>query len=105
MIEFKNVVKDFPNGIRAVDNLSLHIPEGEICVLIGPSGCGKTTSMRMINRLASITSGTILINGRDNKELPAEELRRNIGYAIQQIGLFPHMTVAQNIAVVPHLLG
>ncbi len=104
MIEFVNVVKDWPSGIRAVDNLSLHIPEGEICVLIGPSGCGKTTSMRMINRLTSITQGTILINGRDNQELRAEELRRNIGYAIQQIGLFPHMTVSENIAVVPNLL-
>lgn len=104
MIEFVNVVKDWPSGIRAVDNLNLHIPEGEICVLIGPSGCGKTTSMRMINRLTTITHGSILVNGRDNKDLKAEELRRNIGYAIQQIGLFPHMTVAQNIAIVPNLL-
>jgi osmoprotectant transport system ATP-binding protein len=105
MIEFINVVKDYPNGFRAVDNLNLRVPSGEICVLIGPSGCGKTTTMRMINRLISITKGQILIEGRDINELPAEELRRKIGYAIQQIGLFPHMTVSQNIAVVPRLLG
>jgi osmoprotectant transport system ATP-binding protein len=104
MIEFKNVVKQFPNGFRAVDNLNLMIHEGEICVLIGPSGCGKTTSMRMVNRLISITSGEILINGQPNTELPTEELRRQIGYAIQQIGLLPHMTVADNIAIVPRLL-
>ncbi len=104
MIEFKNVVKQYPNGFRAVDNLNLQVHEGEICVLIGPSGCGKTTSMRMINRLISITSGEILINGQPNTELPAEDLRRQIGYAIQQIGLLPHMTVADNIAIVPRLL-
>jgi len=104
MIEFKNVVKQYPNGFRAVDNLNLNIHEGEICVLIGPSGCGKTTSMRMINRLIDITGGEILINGQPNTELPAEELRRQIGYAIQQIGLLPHMTIADNIAIVPRLL-
>ena len=104
MIEFKNVVKQYPNGFRAVDNLNLFVPEGEICVLIGPSGCGKTTSMRMINRLTSITKGEILIDGQPNVELPVEELRRQIGYAIQQIGLLPHMTIAENIAIVPHLL-
>ncbi|QPC81268.1 betaine/proline/choline family ABC transporter ATP-binding protein [Phototrophicus methaneseepsis] len=104
MIEFKNVVKQYPNGFRAVDDLNLLVPEGEICVLIGPSGCGKTTSMRMINRLISITSGEILIDGQPNTELPAEELRRQIGYAIQQIGLLPHMTIADNIALVPRLL-
>lgn len=104
MIEFKNVVKQYPNGFRAVDNLNLLVPEGEICVLIGPSGCGKTTSMRMINRLIDITSGEILIDGRPNSELPVEELRRNIGYAIQQIGLLPHMTILDNIAIVPRLL-
>ncbi|NDJ60028.1 MAG: ATP-binding cassette domain-containing protein, partial [Chloroflexi bacterium] len=74
------------------------------CVLIGPSGCGKTTSMRMVNRLVSITSGEILINGQPNTEMPAEELRRQIGYAIQQIGLLPHMTVSDNVAIVPRLL-
>ncbi|MAU12996.1 MAG: glycine betaine ABC transporter ATP-binding protein [Anaerolineaceae bacterium] len=104
MIEFKNVVKQYPNGFRAVDNLNLLVHEGEICVLIGPSGCGKTTSMRMINRLIDISSGEILINGQPNTELPAEELRRQIGYAIQQIGLLPHMTISDNIAIVPRLL-
>ncbi|MGJ3237567.1 MAG: betaine/proline/choline family ABC transporter ATP-binding protein [Anaerolineae bacterium] len=105
MIEFKNVVKQYPNGFRAVDNLNLQVREGEICVLIGPSGCGKTTSMRMINRLIDITSGEITINGQPNTELPAEELRRQIGYAIQQIGLLPHMTISDNIAIVPRLLS
>ncbi len=104
MIEFENVVKQYPDGVRAVDGLSLHVPEGEICVLIGPSGCGKTTSMRMVNRLINPTSGRITVQGVDNREVPAEELRRKIGYAIQQIGLFPHMTVYDNIAVVPRLL-
>ena len=104
MIEFKHVVKQYPNGFRAVNDLSLRVPDGEICVLIGPSGCGKTTSMRMVNRLIAITSGEILIDGRDNGDLPEEELRRKIGYAIQQIGLFPHMTVSQNVAIVPRLL-
>lgn len=105
MIELKNVVKQFPNGFRAVDNLSLRVPEGEICVLIGPSGCGKTTTMRMINRLTPISSGQILIDGRDIMEFPLEDLRRKIGYAIQQIGLFPHMTIAQNVGIVPRLLN
>jgi osmoprotectant transport system ATP-binding protein len=105
MIEFKNVTKTYPNGFKAVDDLSLFINEGDIVVLIGPSGCGKTTSMRMVNRLISITSGDIIIRGRSIKDLPAEDLRREIGYAIQQIGLFPHMTISQNIGVVPRLLG
>ena len=105
MIEFQNVVKQFPDGFRAVNGLSLTVHDGEITVLIGPSGCGKTTSMRMVNRLLSITDGRIMVEGRDNRDFPAEELRRKIGYAIQQIGLFPHMTVLQNIAVVPRLLG
>ncbi len=105
MIEFQNVVKQFPDGFRAVNGLSLTVHDGEITVFIGPSGCGKTTSMRMVNRLLSITEGRILVEGRDNRDYPAEELRRKIGYAIQQIGLFPHMTVLQNIAVVPRLLG
>lgn len=105
MIEFKHVVKEYPNGLRAVDGLDLMIPDGEITVLIGPSGCGKTTSMRMINRLIAITRGQILVNGRDNTEMHVEDLRRSIGYAIQQIGLFPHMTVFDNIAVVPRLLN
>lgn len=105
MIEFKNVVKQYPNGFRAVDGLNLTVPVGEICVLIGPSGCGKTTTMRMVNRLIEITRGQILIEGRDNRDIPVEELRRKIGYAIQQIGLFPHMTIAENIGIVPRLLN
>ena len=105
MIEFKNVIKQYPNGFRAVDGLSMVIPDSEICVLIGPSGCGKTTSMRMVNRLIEITSGQILIEGRDNRDVPVEELRRKIGYAIQQIGLFPHMTILQNVGIVPRLLN
>lgn len=104
MIEFENVVKQYPNGFRAVDGLNLHVAEGEICVLIGPSGCGKTTSMRMINRLIDTTSGRISVEGRDNHDIPPEELRRKIGYAIQQIGLFPHMTIYENVAIVPRLL-
>ena len=105
MIEFENVVKQYPNGFRAVDGLNLSVPEGEISVFIGPSGCGKTTTMRMVNRLIPITSGRINIDGRDNRDIPAEELRRKIGYAIQQIGLFPHMTIFDNVAVVPRLLN
>ena len=105
MIEFQNVVKRFPDGFTAVKGLNLKVHEGEITVFIGPSGCGKTTSMRMVNRLLSISEGKILVEGRDNKDFPAEELRRKIGYAIQQIGLFPHFTVLDNIAVVPRLLG
>ncbi len=92
------------NGPEAVSDLSLEIPAGEICVLVGPSGCGKTTTMKMINRLIEPTSGRILIDGEDVMTLPAVELRRRIGYVIQQVGLFPHLTVAENVAVVPRLL-
>ena len=88
----------------AVADLSLEIPAGEICVLVGPSGCGKTTTMKMINRLIEPTSGRITIDGEDVMSLPAVELRRRIGYVIQQVGLFPHLTVAENVAVVPRLL-
>ncbi len=91
-------------GAMAVDDLSLTIPAGEICVLVGPSGCGKTTTMKMINRLIEPTSGRITIDGEDIMSLPAVELRRRIGYVIQQVGLFPHLTVAENVAVVPRLL-
>jgi osmoprotectant transport system ATP-binding protein len=88
----------------AVTDLSLTIPAGEICVLVGPSGCGKTTTMKMINRLIEPTSGRITIDGEDVMALPVVELRRRIGYVIQQVGLFPHLTVAENVAVVPRLL-
>src|SRR3712207_4066935 len=105
-IEFRNVTKRYPGATEAaVDNLSLTVPAGEICVLVGPSGCGKTTAMRMVNRLIDITEGDILLDGKSVKERTPSDLRRDIGYAIQQIGLFPHQTIAQNIATVPKLLG
>jgi len=89
----------------AVDGLSLEIGAGEICVLIGPSGCGKTTTMRMINRMIEPDAGAIIVGGRDVARIDPIELRRSIGYVIQQVGLFPHMTIAENIATVPRLLG
>ncbi len=104
MIDFQNVFKKY-GATTAVNNLSLEVKTGEICVLIGPSGCGKTTTLKMINRLIEPSSGQILIDGRDSSSLKAFELRRGIGYAIQSVGLFPHLTVAENIAVVPKLLG
>lgn len=89
----------------AVGDLSLDIAEGDVVALVGPSGCGKTTTLKMINRLVEPTSGTIMVLGEDQRSLPAHELRRRIGYVIQQIGLFPHRTVRRNIGVVPELLG
>jgi osmoprotectant transport system ATP-binding protein len=89
----------------AVDHLDLEVDAGEICVLVGPSGCGKTTSMRMVNRMIELSDGDILIGGESVKKRDAAKLRREIGYVIQQIGLFPHRTIAQNIATVPQLLG
>ncbi len=103
MIEFKNVVKTY-DGVMAVDNLNLVINEGEFCVLLGESGCGKSTTLNMVNRLIEHDSGTITINGKDIKSYKAENLRREIGYVVQSIGLFPHMTVEHNIAIVPNLL-
>jgi osmoprotectant transport system ATP-binding protein len=95
-----------PRGmITAVDDVTLEVASGETCVLLGPSGCGKTTTLRMINRLVLPTSGMIFIGGRDTDGIDPVELRRGIGYVIQQIGLFPNMTVAENIGVVPRLLG
>jgi len=106
MIEFKQVSKTYPGSDNPVVNdLSFEVPEGEICVLVGPSGCGKTTSMRMVNRLIEISEGEILIDGEPNTAMSGTQLRRKIGYAIQQIGLFPHRTIADNIGTVPHLLG
>jgi osmoprotectant transport system ATP-binding protein len=89
----------------AVDHLDLEVAAGEICVLVGPSGCGKTTSMRMVNRMIELSEGDILIDGESVKKRDAARLRREIGYVIQQVGLFPHRTIAQNIATVPQLLG
>ncbi|MGZ4716838.1 MAG: ABC transporter ATP-binding protein, partial [Acidimicrobiales bacterium] len=106
MIELTHVEKVFPGAGRpAVGDLSLAVPEGEIAVLIGPSGCGKSTTLRMINRLIEPTSGTITVAGRDVSSQKAHELRLGIGYVIQQAGLFPHRTIAQNIGTVPSLLG
>lgn len=103
MIELVGVSKRY-GDVAAVTDLSMSIGDGELCVLIGPSGCGKTTTLRMINRLIEPTAGRILLDGRDTEQLKPEELRRGIGYAIQSVGLFPHMTVGENIAVVPRLL-
>ena len=106
MISFDHVSKVYEGGSRpAVRDLTLNVPEGQVVVLIGPSGCGKSTTLRMINRLIEPDSGTISEDGRDVADFPPEELRRHIGYAIQGVGLFPHWTVAQNVGVVPQLLG
>jgi osmoprotectant transport system ATP-binding protein len=105
-IVFDRVTKRYPHSAQpAIDDLTFTIPAGEICVLIGPSGAGKTTAMRMVNRLISITQGDITIDGTSVNALDVVELRRGIGYVIQQVGLFPHMTVAANVATVPRLLG
>ncbi|MDZ5711848.1 ABC transporter ATP-binding protein [Jeotgalibacillus haloalkalitolerans] len=105
MIVFKNVSKTFEDGTEAIKNMNLHIKEGQLVALIGPSGCGKTTTMKMINRLISITSGTIEIDGKDTGNMKEVELRRNIGYVIQRIGLFPHMTIEENVGLIPKLKG
>jgi len=105
MIEITALTKQFPGAVRpAVDHLTLTIPEGELCVLIGPSGCGKTTTMRIINRMIEPDSGTVTVGGRNIMDVDRVELRRSIGYVIQQIGLFPHWTIADNVATVPRLL-
>lgn len=105
MLKFENVSKVYADGFKAVDSVSFDIPEGEFLVLIGPSGSGKSTTMKLINRMINHTSGTISIDGKDITKLNAAELRRNIGYVIQQIGLFPHYTIEKNIAIVPELKG
>jgi osmoprotectant transport system ATP-binding protein len=105
-IVFRHVTKHYPGRrAAAVNDLSLVVPAGEICVLVGPSGAGKTTAMKLVNRLIDFDEGDITIDGRSVRELDVVELRRGIGYVIQQIGLFPHMSVGDNIAVVPRLLG
>lgn len=105
MIHFETVSKHFTGGTLAVDNLDLEVAAGELTVLVGPSGCGKTTTLRMINRLEDPSSGRIAVNGRDIMATDRIELRRGIGYAMQHSGLFPHRTIRDNIATVPHLLG
>jgi osmoprotectant transport system ATP-binding protein len=106
MITLDRLTKSFGGSAQsAVDGLSLTINTGEICVLIGPSGCGKTTTMRMINRMVEPDSGRIEVGGRDVTKIDAVELRRSIGYVIQQVGLFPHMTIGENVATVPKMLG
>ncbi|MGH8830701.1 MAG: ABC transporter ATP-binding protein [Polaromonas sp.] len=106
MITLDRLTKTFGASAQsAVDGLSLTINAGEICVLIGPSGCGKTTTMRMINRMVEPDSGRIEVGGRDVTRIDAVELRRSIGYVIQQVGLFPHMTIGENVATVPRMLG
>ncbi len=105
MIRFENVGKRYPDGTVAVDDLSFEVAEGELVTLVGPSGCGKTTTMKMVNRLIEPSAGRILVNGEDIAAVDPVELRRRIGYVIQQVGLFPHRTVLDNTATVPHLLG
>ena len=105
MIRLEAVSKRFPNGQVAVHELSLDVPEGEICILVGPSGCGKTTTLKMINRLIEPTGGRIFLAGDDVTDADPVKLRRRIGYVIQQVGLFPHQTIATNVGTVPRLLG
>ena len=111
-IRFEHAAKSYAAGSSssgagpaAVDDLSLDVRTGEVLVLVGPSGCGKSTTLRMVNRLVEPTSGRVLVEGRDVATLDVVELRRRIGYVIQNVGLFPHRTVAQNVATVPRLLG
>ncbi|WP_075619319.1 ABC transporter ATP-binding protein [Paenisporosarcina indica] len=105
MIRFDRVTKQFDDGTEALKNVSLTIPTGKLTAIIGPSGCGKTTLMKMINRLENPTSGDILIDEKSISDRDEVELRRSIGYVIQRIGLFPHMTIAKNVALVPTLIG
>ena len=105
MIEFQAVTKRFDDGTVAVDELDLTVDPGRITVFVGPSGCGKTTSLRMINRMIDLTSGSILVDGKDVRQSDPPLLRRGIGYVIQQAGLFPHRSVLDNIATVPLLAG
>lgn len=105
MVLFDNVTKVYEDGTRAVDRLDLEIGLGEIAVLIGPSGCGKTTTLKMVNRLEEMSSGRIIVGGEDINSVDPVQLRRSIGYVVQEIALMPHMSVAENIAIVPRLLG
>ncbi|MGP3984651.1 ABC transporter ATP-binding protein [Streptomyces sp. KR80] len=105
MIRFEHVTKRYADGTTAVDDLSFEVAEGELVTLVGPSGCGKTTTMKMVNRLIEPSSGRIFLDGADIAGVDPVQLRRRIGYVIQQVGLFPHRTVLENTATVPHLLG
>jgi osmoprotectant transport system ATP-binding protein len=105
-VSFEGATKRYDgSSVAAVDHLTLEVPAGEICVLVGPSGCGKTTAMRMVNRTVEMTEGDIEIGGRSVRDREPAHLRREIGYVIQEIGLFPHRTIAENIVAVPQLLG
>jgi osmoprotectant transport system ATP-binding protein len=104
LVRFENVKKAY-NDVTVIEDLNLHIKEGQLVVLIGPSGCGKTTTLKMINRIIEPTSGSIYIDGEDITKVNPVMLRRKIGYVIQQIGLFPNMTIAQNVEIIPKLLG
>jgi osmoprotectant transport system ATP-binding protein len=102
MIQLENVCKTYPGGTKpVVDHLNLHVEKGEICVFVGASGCGKTTTMRMINRMLEPSSGTIIVDGKNIMEMDPIQLRLGIGYVIQDIGLFPHLSIEKNIATVP----
>ena len=106
LIRLENVSKQYPGTDEpAVDNLTLDVVRGEVLVLVGPSGCGKSTTLRLINRLIEPSSGSLYLDGEDVTGMNPSLLRRKIGYVIQQVGLFPHRTIAENIATVPKLLG
>jgi osmoprotectant transport system ATP-binding protein len=105
LIRLQHVTKRYPNGRVALDDLDLTIDAGELAVLVGPSGCGKTTTLRLINRLIDPTEGQVFVHGDDVATKDPVELRRQIGYVIQQVGLFPHLTIGSNVATVPRLLG
>ncbi|MCK2149327.1 ABC transporter ATP-binding protein [Marinobacter alexandrii] len=108
MITLDNLTKIFDTErgvVTAADHINMEVPQGEICVLLGPSGCGKTTTLKMVNRIITPTSGRIMIDGQDTTDQDTVSLRRNIGYVIQQIGLFPNMTIEENISIVPKLIG
>lgn len=104
MIEIEGLGKRFGDTV-AVEDLWLSVPRGELVALVGASGCGKTTTLKMVNRLIEPSAGRVVVGGLDTESIPSHELRRRIGYAFQRIGLFPHMTVAENVAVTPSLLG
>ncbi|HUX12685.1 MAG TPA: ABC transporter ATP-binding protein [Spirochaetia bacterium] len=104
MIEIRGVSKFYGN-FRALDNITFNVEDGKVCVLIGPSGCGKSTTLRLINRMIEPSEGAVLVNGTNVRSVHAEKLRRGIGYVIQNVGLLPHLTVEQNVSIVPKLLG